>query len=155
MTETVENIKPMLAELLYESRQAEGLSLEAAAEKLNLPVEQLTKFESQSLVLSELTTFERGYLRNYASLLNVDLDGYHGEFPDGKHVATNLQPIQRFSYKSTKPIMSRGWVKWMFLIVIFAIIVWLVSTIGIDFTQPDSGKMIEQATEMSLPTPGS
>lgn len=155
MTETVESVKPMLAELLYESRQAEGLSLEAAAEKLNLSVEQLTKFESQSLVLSELTTFERGYLRNYASLLHVNIDDYQTEFPDGIGVATDLQPIQRFSYKSHKPLLSRGWVRWLLLLFIIAAIVWGITRIGIDFTQSDVVKAIQETTEMTLPTPGS
>jgi len=153
MTETVENNQTKLAETLYESRNEAGLSLDAVAEKLNLSVEQLSKFESSTLKLSDLSTFERGYLRNYANLLNVEIDEYQTEFPDGASVVTNLQPIHRYSEKGGKPLMSSGSIKWFFIVSLIALIIWVLYSLGIDFSQTNVIKSIEQATEMTLPAP--
>lgn len=153
MTETVEDNQAKLAEALYESRNDAGLSLEAVAEKLNLSVERLSKFESSTLKLSDLNTFERGYLRNYARLLNVGIEEYQTEFPDGANVATNLHPIHRYSEHNSKPLMSSGSIKWFFIFCVIALIIWLLYSLGMDFSQTDVIKSIEQATEMTLPAP--
>ena len=151
MSDAVEDVKPKLSEVLFEARTEKGLSLDAFAEKLNLSVNQLQQFESDSLNLSELTTFERGYLRNYASLLEIDIEGFQPAFPDGMAVGSDLKPLQRFSYKSSKPLLSKFWVKLLIFIIVVAAIVWGVSLLEIDFSQTDVATTLEQATDIKLP----
>ncbi|MEA1990022.1 MAG: helix-turn-helix domain-containing protein [Pseudomonadota bacterium] len=151
MADAVEDVKPKLSEVLLEARTEKGLSLELLAEKLNLSVSQLQKFESDSLNLSELTTFERGYLRNYANLLEIEIDSYQAAFPDGMAVGSDLQPLQRFSYKSSKPLLTKFWVKLIIFIIVMAAIVWGVSLLEIDFSQTDMTTTFEQATDIKLP----
>lgn len=151
MTNAVEDVKPKLSDVLHEARTQRGLSLETLAEKLNLSVSQLQKLESDTLNLSELTTFERGYLRNYANLLGVEIESYQAAFPDGMAVGSDLQPIHRFSYKSSKPILSRSWVKLLVFIFVVTAIVWGVSLLEIDFSQTEVAMTLEQATDIKLP----
>ena len=151
MTNAVEDVKPKLSDVLHEARTQKGLSLETLAEKLNLSVSQLQKLESDTLNLSELTTFERGYIRNYASLLEIEIDSYQSAFPDGMAVGSDLQPIHRFSYKSSKPILSKSWVKLLIFIFLVAAIVWGISLLDIDFSQTDVATTLEQATDIKLP----
>jgi len=151
MTDVVEDVQPKLSEVLLEARTEKGLSLENLAEKLNLSVSQLQNFESDSLNLSELTTFERGYLRNYANLLDIEIDSYQAAFPDGMAVGSDLQPLQRFSYKSSKPLLSKFWVKLLIFIIVVAAIVWGFSLLEIDFSQTDVATTLEQATDIKLP----
>jgi len=151
MTDAVEDVKPKLSEVLLEARAEKGLSLEALAEKLNLSVSQLQKFESDSLNLSELTTFERGYLRNYASLLEVKIEEFQSVFPDGMADGSHLKPLQRCSYKSSKPLFRELWIKLFIFIIVVLAIIWGVSLLEIDFSQTDMATTLEQATDIKLP----
>lgn len=130
----MEEVKLSLSEVLLEARTKKDVSLEDLAEKLNLPVSQLQKFESDSLRLGELTTFERGYLRNYASLLEIEIDRYQAAFPEGMAVGSDLQPLQRFSYNSSKPLLSKRWFKLLIFMALASVLVWGLSLLEIDFT---------------------
>ena len=153
MTDTVEDSNAQLSELLALGREQKNLSIDEAAEKLNLSCKQLEKLESGDLNLQNLSTFERGYLRNYASLVDVNLDEFEIYFPHGINVGSELQSIQRDGFKTTKPIMSRLWVKITLFISIVVLIVWFLSSLGIDLSQVDLNKTLEQATEITLPNP--
>ena len=153
MNDNVEGSLNQLSGMLTLAREQKDMSMDEVAEKLNLSSKQLDKFEDSNLKIQELSTFERGYLRNYAALLEVDLSEFEEDFPSGISIGSELQSIQRDGYKTTKPIMSRLSIKMILLALVIGLLIWLVFSSGIDFSQMDLNKTLEKATEMTLPNP--
>ncbi len=100
-----------------QARDAKKLSQDEVAQALNLTLPQLQKLESESLVLQEMTAFERGYVRNYAQFLGVDIAVYESEFPEGQGVGSELKSMSRFQYPAPKPMIRAGAGKWLLLII--------------------------------------
>ncbi len=144
---------PTISAKLKQMREEQGLSVEAVAEKLNLSAEQIYNLEGLSQSLSEMSPFERGYVRNYAALLELSLDEFESEFPEGVKVGSELHSVQRYSYRLSKPIMARGWVKGLVYIVIFIAIIVALSMLNINFDdfKIDEATMTSQETSISLP----
>lgn len=152
MSEVVSEEVPKLSEKLKQAREDQGWTLETVAEKLNLSVEQIAKLESMNTDLADLTPFERGYIRNYASLLEVSIEEFESEFPSGTVVGSDLQSVERYSYKVSKPIMSRSWVKMVFYIVIFVVVAWVVSVLDLSLSDFTETQQSETASEILLPS---
>lgn len=144
-----------LPQTLKQEREEQGLSLEAVAEKLNLSVEQISNIESAQADIVDLSPFERGYIRNYASLLEVDMQPFADDFPSGTGVGAELQPVQRFSYKVSKPIGSRGWVKKTMTLLLIVLLIIALAKSGINFDTvkqfiaPDTVSSAEMETPTS------
>lgn len=153
MTDTAEEVKTSLSQLLIDARNSKNMSIDEAAEKLNLSSTQLANLEQDSLDLKSLSTFERGYLRNYAFLLNVDINEFEQQFPSDKDVGAELQSIHRENYATQKPFISKGWRRFIYFIVFLVFVVWLLSFLEIDLTQTDFNRALQEATEMTLPNP--
>jgi len=153
MTDNVEEVKPSLSKVLILAREAKGLSQQDVAEKLNLSVEKVAKTESIDEEEPKLTPFERGYLRNYANLVEVDLTSFPSFFPEETEVVSDIQLVQRFNYETTKPFTSRGWVKIMIYIVLAGLVFWLVSSVGLDFYYEAMSLATEEGSMLSLPIP--
>lgn len=126
MTEIVNELKSELAEKLAQARESRGLQVETVAGKLNLAVEKIQLLESEKLQLESMTTFERGYLRNYAGFLGVDISLYENAFPDGSTVASELKSVERFRYKTPKSFKERVWGKALFYVLIALLIAGLL-----------------------------
>src|SRR5574343_879579 len=56
------------------AREQAGLSLEQVAASLRLSVRQVQALESDDAAALPSPTFVRGFIRNYAKLLNLDVD---------------------------------------------------------------------------------
>lgn len=63
-----------LGEQLRQRREARGLSLGEVAERLKLSVRQLEAIERNDFALLPGSTFVRGFVRNYARYLEMDVD---------------------------------------------------------------------------------
>lgn len=83
MTESIEeNVQPVEAPAVPRSvgqafssaREQAGLSLEQVAASLRLSVRQVQALESDDAAALPSPTFVRGFIRNYAKLLNLDVD---------------------------------------------------------------------------------
>lgn len=152
MADSVADTAPKLSDKLMQARESKGMSLESVADQLNLSVSQLKMLESHELDLTKLSPFERGYIRNYARFLELDISEYESQFPSGLTVGADLQSVQRYSYKTTKPLMSRGWVKMIIFIALIILAVWMISESGVDFSQIDYSSIENQASDIQLPT---
>lgn len=153
MTDTVEQVNEQLVELLQKARKLQNITIGEAAERLNLSAKQLEKFEEPDLDLKKLSAFERGYLRNYAFLLDVNLEKFEIEFPRGLSVGSELQSIQRDNFKTRKPIKIGWFLKLVIFVGLIFLVVWGLSILGFDFSQLDLGKTLEKASEIALPKP--
>ncbi|MDX1795824.1 MAG: helix-turn-helix domain-containing protein [Hydrogenovibrio sp.] len=114
-----------LSEMLKSKRKAQALSLEMVSERLKLTKEQLEYFESPELNLAELTPFQRGYLRNYAEVLGVDVSQFDTEFPDGIQVSSTLSKVEQYDAKKA-PLISPEFLKWILWALVVAIIITLI-----------------------------
>jgi cytoskeleton protein RodZ len=76
-----------LGDVLRTAREGMGLNIEDAARKLCLSPRQLTALESEEFTALPSPAFTRGFIRNYARLLNLDaaplLECYREALPQG------------------------------------------------------------------------
>ncbi|MDH4259332.1 MAG: helix-turn-helix domain-containing protein [Gammaproteobacteria bacterium] len=97
---------------LRSAREARGLTIEAAAERLRLNVALVLAMEEERLALLGAPVFARGYLRNYAALLGLPGDevlaGFGiSEIPEPSFVPTmDLRPKIRDHARWAWPIAA-------------------------------------------------
>lgn len=123
MTETA---KPKLHELLKEARVSQALTLEMVSERLKLTKAQIEYFESPDLDLEHLSPFQRGYLRNYADILSIDIGEFESAFPDGIAVSSHLSRVGQDSAEQ-KPIISNSVMRWGIWAIIAVIVIVLIA----------------------------
>ncbi|GKT11721.1 MAG: cytoskeleton protein RodZ [Thiomicrorhabdus sp.] len=136
-----------LNELFIKSREAKGLSLDTVASQLNMSVEQLEKLEGNSFNPTNLTIFERGYVRNYAALLEIESDVFELYFPESNSVCSELHSVQRYSGPANKPLFNTALFKGLFAMGIAGLIVLLV---WINMPVLDRALSSAPATEKSI-----
>jgi len=76
---------------LRAAREAAGLSLDQVAQQLKLAPRQVRALEEENFGVLPGRTFTRGFMRNYARLLNLDPDLLVAHLPDAAH-APSLEP---------------------------------------------------------------
>lgn len=122
---TEDNNNQTIGTLFKEARKAKSLTLEAVSDRLKLTVEQLEFFESQDVDLAQLDPFQRGYLRNYAEVLGVDLSDFEKQFPDGRTVSSQLASVEQ-PEKTAAPLLSTAILKWLSVSLIILIVAGLI-----------------------------
>ena len=70
---------------LKAAREAAGLSLDQVAQQLKLAPRQVRALEEENFGMLPGRTFTRGFMRNYARLLNLDPDLLVAHLPDAAH----------------------------------------------------------------------
>ncbi len=71
--------------VLKSAREAAGLSLDQVAQQLKLAPRQVKALEDESFADLPGRTFSRGFVRNYARLLNLDAQVLLAHLPDAAH----------------------------------------------------------------------
>ena len=69
-----EEIAPGYGRMLAEAREAKGLSVVQVAEKLKLTTRQVEALEAEDQTRLPVAVFVRGFIRNYARLVDVAMD---------------------------------------------------------------------------------
>ncbi|TMH37037.1 MAG: helix-turn-helix domain-containing protein [Betaproteobacteria bacterium] len=112
---------------LKAAREAAGLSLDQVAQQLKLAPRQVKALEDESFDQLPGRTFSRGFVRNYARLLNLEADELLAQLPE-----TVQAPLQASSLRSTATIMAElptvqparaGVARWLIPLVLIACIV--------------------------------
>lgn len=114
-----------LSQSLAAARQQKKWSLEDVVERLKISQKHLSYFESDALDMAQLDPFQRGYLRNYAELLDVDIEPFEQVFPVGGAVSSDLQSVEQ-SDSHVEPVISTKLLKFLISIFIIALIVVLL-----------------------------
>ena len=113
---------------LRAAREAAGLSLEQVAQQLKLAPRQVKALEDENFGELPGRTFSRGFVRNYARLLNLDPDDLLLHLPDVAHApalgspalhSTGAMIAELPSAASAKPNAAR----WMIPLALIACIV--------------------------------
>ncbi len=108
-----------LGEALRQARENQARDVSELAAQLKLPPEKLTAFETATDLVS-LNAFDRGHLRNYAVLLQVDLAPYELSDSEQKALAAPLRSIQQnaLNFEGVK------WLKPMVVLLVLVLLAW-------------------------------
>jgi cytoskeleton protein RodZ len=113
---------------LRAAREAAGLSLDQVAQQLKLAQRQVKALEDENFAELPGRTFSRGFVRNYARLLNLDPEDLLLHLPDVAHApalgspalhSTGAMMAELPNTASVKPNVAR----WMIPLVLIACIV--------------------------------
>ncbi len=138
--------------LLAHARDDKEMSLEQAAEKLNLSAEQLRLFEKADLDIAELNAFERGYLKNYAALLDVDLHQFPEFAPAGKNMASELHATAEYNdYSQKSAFLGALFLKKLFWLILLVAVGYGLYSIWPNGT--DLSEVAEDSLELTLEIP--
>jgi cytoskeleton protein RodZ len=80
--------------LLRDAREAAGLSMDTVAQQLKLAPRQVRAIEEDDYARLPGRTFVRGFVRNYARLLNLDPDAVVATLPRGE----STSPLERLTF---------------------------------------------------------
>lgn len=94
------------AQVLRNKRLEKKLSLKQVSDSLKLPPDRLEELE-QKASLESLDPFERGHLRNYAALLDVDLTPFMLSKSADQNYSSKLKPVQQKGLNVQAPENSR------------------------------------------------
>jgi len=126
MAEDVSENSISLNRLLLSTREAKGLPLEQIASQLNLAPAQLEKLEGDTLDPRKLSTFERGYVRNYARFLDIDPAVIDRYFLGCDYGYSELHSVKKYGCTTQKPLLGRGIVKWLLGLALLGLLALLV-----------------------------
>jgi cytoskeleton protein RodZ len=111
---------------LRAAREAAGMSIDDVAQQLKLAPRQVQALEDENFAELPGRTFSRGFLRNYARLLNLDANDLVTHLPDGAHAlespelhSTGTLMAELPSASSSKPGLGR----WLIPLVLVGCIV--------------------------------
>jgi cytoskeleton protein RodZ len=85
--------------LLRDAREAAGLSMDDVALQLKLAPRQVRAIEEDDYARLPGRTFVRGFVRNYARLVNLDPDAILATLPRGE----STSPLERLTYTPGSP----------------------------------------------------
>ena len=113
---------------LRSAREAAGLSLDQVAQQLKLAPRQVRALEDEDFAQLPGRTFARGFVRNYARLLNLDGDDLLSKLPDAAHApaleAPALQPTgAMIAELPTASAPKTNFTRWLIPVLLVACIV--------------------------------
>src|SRR5438034_2001120 len=113
---------------LRAAREAAGLSLDQVAQQLKLAPRQVKALEDEDFGKLPGRTFARGFVRNYARLLNLDGDDLLAHLPDASHApalgAPTLQSTgTTMAELPTTAVARSSFMRWLIPLVLIGCIV--------------------------------
>jgi len=142
LSEDMEVMGP--GQILAEARVKMGFTQEEVADKLNFRNTLVNNIENEVFDTKLPETFNRGYLRNYAKLVNVSQDDILASYEQLNVAKTQASELQSFSKGNEKLVENNRimWVSYLILaILIAASAVWWMqnTTWNLDESQPIQG----------------
>ncbi|MFQ3193197.1 MAG: cytoskeleton protein RodZ [Colwellia sp.] len=99
-------------QILSEARNKAGLTQQDVADKLNFRLSLVDEIESERFDTSLPETFNRGYLRNYAKLVNVSQDDVIVSYQQLNIAKAQASKLQSFS-KGTEKLAESNRIMWI------------------------------------------
>ncbi|MDR2016932.1 MAG: DUF4115 domain-containing protein [Burkholderiales bacterium] len=121
---------PSAGAMLKAAREAAGLSIDEVSHSLKLVPRQIQALEQQIFTALPARAFVRGFVRNYARLLNIDADAVLAALPPegpqtislaASSVKTPTRVMPVLHPYGEKTVQPQTW-KWLLAIVVLAII---------------------------------
>ncbi|MCL2310800.1 MAG: DUF4115 domain-containing protein [Proteobacteria bacterium] len=126
--QTASSPVPTAGALLKAAREAMGLSIDDASSLLKLAPRQIQAIEQQDFDVLPPRTFVRGFIRNYARLLNIDADAVLAALPPETPQAVSPAASSiKMSTRTMLPLSPYGKAsssvgKWLLAIAVIAVI---------------------------------
>jgi cytoskeleton protein RodZ len=111
--------------MLRAARESVGLSVDAVAQQLKLAPRQVRAIEESDYAQLPGRTFVRGFVRNYARLVRLDVDAVLAALPDAAtpQDTPSLQPPAAAMGELPAPERTGlGWTRWAIPVVMIAIV---------------------------------
>jgi cytoskeleton protein RodZ len=141
-----------LGATLKAARERAGLSLDQAAQQLKLAPRQVRALEDEEFTQLPGRTFVRGFVRNYARLLNLDGDALLARIPDPAHapglVAPSLQSTGATMGEVPSGVGRSAFGRWL---VPLALVACIVAAGSYEWYR--SGFTVPRETTGSAPSP--
>jgi len=118
LSEDMEVIGP--GQMLADARKKKGLSQEYVAEKLNFRLSLLQDMESEIFDKSIAATYNKGYLKNYAKLVNISVDEVMSSYEMLGVAEKQCAEMQSFSNITEKKAQNNRlmWISYLILAVL-------------------------------------
>jgi cytoskeleton protein RodZ len=113
---------------LRAAREAAGLSIDAVAQQLKLAPRQVRALEDGDYAALPGRTFVRGFVRNYARLLDLDADAVVAALPDAMAAPAPEQSALGATTRGmgelpvTQPSRNASWSRWLIPLLLIALI---------------------------------
>jgi cytoskeleton protein RodZ len=107
--------------ILIEAREAMGLSQQQVADKLNFRITLVQGIETEKFDLTLPAAFNRGYLKNYAKLVNVSQDDVLNSYDQLGVAQRQCDEMQSFS-KGTEKQAEHNMLMWITYLILIALI---------------------------------
>lgn len=144
---------------LRAAREAAGLSLDQVAQQLKLAPRQVKALEDEDFAQLPGRTFARGFVRNYARLLNLDGDGLLALLPDsGKAPALEAPTLQwtgtMIAELPVAAVRRSGFARWLIPILLVVCIIgaaayeWYRGTLAL----PSDAMRLAATPELAAPS---
>ena len=117
--------RPAAGAMLRAAREGAGLSVDAVAQQLKLAPRQVRAIEESDHAQLPGRTFVRGFVRNYARLVRLDIDAVLAALPDAAATqeAPSLQPPAADMGELPAPEgTGLGWTRWAIPAAMIAIV---------------------------------
>ncbi len=116
---------PPFGAVLAATRNAKSLSLQDVSDTLRLSVKQISALENDDFSALPQPMVTRGFIRNYARLLELDaqalLDSYRLRVPDNTTTSLNVQT----SIPHVQLVkQNRPWLKYVLALLLLVLVVW-------------------------------
>lgn len=113
---------------LQAARETAGLSLDQVAQQLKLAPRQVRALEEEDFAQLPGRTFARGFVRNYARLLNLDAEDLLSQLPDAERTPALEAPALQstgamIAELPTASVAQPGLTRWLIPIVLAACVV--------------------------------
>src|SRR5437867_2186654 len=111
---------------LHLAREDAGLTLGAVAQQLKLAPRQVEAIENDYYALLPGRTFVRGFVRNYARLLQLDADAIVAALPGGASTPFDSPSLHSTGHTMGElPVTERaraGWARWVIPLTLLAMV---------------------------------
>lgn len=107
--------------MLIEARETMGLSQQQVADKLNFRITLVQGIETEKFDLTLPAAFNRGYLKNYAKLVNVSQDDILNSYDQLGVAQRQCDEMQSFS-KGTEKQAEHNMLMWITYLILIALI---------------------------------
>lgn len=131
---------------LKRERESQGVSMADVAHALRLSEKQIAALEADEYQKLPGRTFVRGFIRNYARLVQLDADPLMALLDFGQdEVSHQIQaPSQKISFSEHQ---GKPWLKWLMMVfVVVAVVSWAV----LEWLGPEQSKVVA-APRTALP----
>lgn len=150
-------VAPPWGERLRETRIRRGLSIDEVSNRLLLEVSLIGAIEAEECERLPGSSFVKGYLRNYAKLLELDPEpvvaAYRQVCGNEEPALTQVTRIKDISSRDAAPRYAR-WIVVVVLVVSFAAWWWseMLAPVGMDTPAPSFGPEIGASLPSDMPS---